>query len=526
MSERPLTGGAAVGWEKEVVEIERKRALAAEQGGAESVARQHAKGRATVRERIAALLDEGSWRELGVGAGGAERAADGTLTAFTPANFVLGLGTIDGRRCVVGGEDFTIKGGSPNQAGLRKSVYAESLALRYRVPLIRLHEGGGGSVGGSGAPSGGSPVFAGHRFRSVAEAMASVPVATAALGPVAGLPAARLVAAHFSVMLREGAQVLIAGPAVVKRAIGEDKTKEELGSAEVHTRNGVIDNAADDEAEALAQIRRFLSYLPQSVWELAPRIAGEDSRDRREQELLAIIPRDRRKLYDMRTLLALVLDRDTLFEIGAGYGRGQITGLARMAGQAVGVLANDCRYLAGAMTADGAQKVRRFVELCQTFHLPILSFVDEPGFMIGSVAEQAATIRFGTATVLTVALCTVPWASVVVRRSFGVAQAAHYGHDAHVLAWPSAETGALPVEGGVAVAYGREIAAAADPEARRRELEAELAARQSPFPRGEAFSFHALIDPRDTRPLLCDWIDWVQPILESLKGPSGFPVRP
>ena len=255
-------------------------------------------------------------------------------------------------------------------------------------------------------------------------------MATAALGPVAGLPAARLVAAHFSVMSLETAQVLIAGPAVVKRAIGEDKTKEELGSAAVHTRNGVIDNAAADEAEALAQIRRFLSYMPQSVWELTPRTPGEDARDRREQELLAIIPRDRRKLYDMRRLLALVLDRDSLFEIGAGYGRGQITGLARLAGQAVGVLANDCRYLAGAMTADGAQKVRRFVELCQTFHLPVLSFVDEPGFMIGSVAEQAATIRFGTATVLTVAMCTVPWASVVVRRSFGVAQAAHYGHDA------------------------------------------------------------------------------------------------
>ncbi len=178
------------------------------------------------------------------------------------------------------------------------------------------------------------------------------------------------------------------------------------------------------------------------------------------------------------------------------------------------------------MTADGAHKVRRFVELCETFHLPIVSFVDEPGFMIGSAAEKAGTIRFGTAAALTVALSTVPWASIVVRRSFGVAQTAHYGPDGYVLAWPSAEMGALPVEGGVAVAYHKEIAAAADPDAKRRELEEEAAARQSAFPRAESFSVHDLIDPRDTRPMLCDWIDWIQPILPSLKGPKSFPVRP
>jgi acetyl-CoA carboxylase carboxyltransferase component len=146
--------------------------------------------------------------------------------------------------------------------------------------------------------------------------------------------------------------------------------------------------------------------------------------------------------------------------------------------------------------------------------------------MIGSEAEQTATIRFGTTAVLTTALSTVPWASVIVRRSFGVAQAAHYGPDGYVLAWPSAEVGALPVEGGVAVAYHREIAAAQDPDAKRRELEETFAARQTPFPRGEDFSVHDVIDPRDTRPLLCDWVEWIQPILPSLVGPSAFPVRP
>jgi acetyl-CoA carboxylase carboxyltransferase component len=255
-------------------------------------------------------------------------------------------------------------------------------------------------------------------------------------------------------------------------------------------------------------------------------LPSQDAPDRREEELIEIVPRDRRKAFDMRRVLASVLDRESFFEIGAGYGRSQIIGLARLDGQPVGVWANDGRHLAGAMTANGAMKARRFIELCETFHLPILSFVDEPGFMIGSQAEREATIRHGTNAVLTAAMSSVPWASIMVRRSFGVAQVAHYGPDGYVLAWPSAESGALPVEGGVAVAYHREIAAADDPDAKRRELEEKLAARNSPYPRAENFSVHELIDPRETRPMLCRWIEWIQPLLPPLLGPSGFSARP
>jgi acetyl-CoA carboxylase carboxyltransferase component len=513
-------------WKNEVDKINERRELARQQGGRDGVARQHAKGRLTIRERIDALLDKGSFEEVGKGAGEAERDDSGQPVGFTPANFVLGFGKIDGRACVVGGEDFTLKGGSPSPAGLRKSVYTEELALKHRLPLIRLHEGAGGSVGGPKRHSLSPPVYEVPRFRSVALAMASVPVASAALGAVAGLPAARLVSSHFSVMVRGGSQVLIAGPAVVQRAMGEVKDKEELGGAQVHTRNGTVDNGADDEAAAFAQIRSFLSYLPSHVWQLAPVMACDDPVERCEDELLEIVPRERRRAFHMRRILELVLDQHSFFEFGGGYGRSQITGLARMGGQPVGVWANDGRHLAGAMTADGAHKARRFIELCETFHLPILSFVDEPGFMIGSQAEREATIRHGAATVLTAAMSTVPWASIIVRRSFGVAQAAHYGPDAYVLAWPSAETGALPVEGGVAVAYHREIAAAQDPDARRAELEQMLAAKQSPFPRAEAFSVHELIDPRETRPMLCRWIERIQPLLPPLLGPRGFSVRP
>ena len=513
-------------WKDEADEIRRRREMALRQGGEEGVSRQHVKGRLTIRERIDQLLDKGSFDEVGRGAGAPVRDENGELIDFTPANFVLGFGKIEGRPCIVGGEDFTLKGGSPSEAGLRKSVYTEQLALKHKLPLIRLHEGAGGSVGGSGGPSLPSPVFVPPRFRSVAQAMATVPVATAAMGAVAGLPAARLVSSHFSVMSKSTAQVLIAGPAVVERAMGEKLTKDELGGAQVHTKNGTVDNASEDEPDALQQIRRFLSYMPANIWELAPLAPCDDPVDRQEEELLSIVPRERRRAFDMRKVLSLVLDRDSFFEMGRGYGRSQITGLARLNGQPVGIWANDGRHLAGAMTADGAQKARRFIELCETFHLPIVCFVDEPGFMIGSASEKAATIRHGANTVLTAAMSNVPWASVMVRRSFGVAQAAHYGPDAYVLAWPSAESGPLPVEGGVAVAFHREIAAADDPDARRRELEEAFAARQSPFPRAEALSVHELIDPRETRPMLCRWVERIQPQLPSLLGPSSFPVRP
>ena len=513
-------------WKPEADEISRRQAMALAQGGPEAVTRQHEKGRLTIRERISALVDKDTFDEVGRGAGSPIHDDDGNLVGFSPANFVLGFAKLGGRRVVIGGEDFTLKGGSPSPAGLRKSVYTEDLALQYKLPLIRLHEGAGGSVGGSGGPSLPAPVFAPSRFRSVARAMATVPVATAALGAVAGLPAARLVSSHFSVMSKSTAQVLTAGPAVVERAMGEKKTKDELGGAAVHTKNGTVDNAGDDEADCLVQIRQFLSYMPENIHALAPVVDTGDPVDRRDDTLLDAIPRERRRAFDMRRILRTVLDQGTFFEIGKGYGRSQITGLGRLNGQTVGVWANDCKFLAGSMTADGAQKARRFMELCEAFTLPIVSFVDEPGFMIGSKAEREATIRHGANAVLTAAMTTVPWASVMVRRSFGVAQAAHFGPEGYVLAWPSAESGPLPVEGGVAVAFHREIAAAADPDAKRRELEEALASRQSPFPRAEALAVHELIDPRDTRPILCRWVDRIQPLLPDLLGESHFTIRP
>ena len=501
-------------WKKEVEDIKKREELSLKHGGEESVKIHHQKGRKTLRERLSIILDDSSFQEIGKIAGDAEYDENGELKDFTPANFLLGFGKINKRSIIIGGEDFTMKGGSPNPSGLRKSIYTEELALKYKIPLVRLHEGGGGSVAGSGGtakkptiPSG-DAVFSKNRFQALAQCLGTVPVATAALGPVAGLPAARLVSSHFSVMTKNS-QVLIAGPAVVKRALGIDITKEDLGGPNVHLKSGAVDNLAEDEDDALNQIKIFLSYLPNNYLELPPKKETKDKRNRIENELLTIIPKERRKTYDVRKLLSLILDLNSFFEYGKHYGSSLITGLATLDGQPVAILANDCRIYAGAMTATASIKLRRFIDFVNTFNLPVLSFVDEPGFMIGPDSEKAGTIRHGTSAISALMQSEVPWASIIIRKVFGVAGAAHFAPDGYILSWPSAETGTLPVEGGVAIAFKKEIENAEDPEKKRKELEEALAKRSSPFPRSENFSVHELIDPRDTRKKLIEWLDLI-----------------
>jgi len=517
-------------WSPEVAAIERRRALALEMGGADQAERQRAAGKLTVRERIDALCDKGSFRERGGISGVSQLDDAGELVGFSPANVVLGTALIEGRQAVVCGDDFTLRGAAYTPASLRKGQYAEMLAIRTRVPFVRLLEAGGASVVGATGTRGRSGydlVLQELMNPLAAQAMATVPVVCAALGPVAGFPAGRLVASHFSVMTKGTAQVLTGGPALVERAQGDTATKEELGGAQVHARSGVVDNVVEDEVEALRAMRRFLSHLPSSVYERPPRVDTGDPRDRADPSLLSLVPRNRRRAFKVRRAIEAVVDRGSFFELGTGYGRSQVTGLAHVNGESVGVLANDGYHDGGAMTAAGARKVRRFIELCDGFGLPVVSFVDEPGFAIGRQAEQEATIRFGMEALFAALQSTVPWYAVLMRKSFGVAQGIHYGPGATVVAWPSAESGALPVEGGVALAYRREIEEAEDPDLRRRQLEDEIAAAQSVFPRAEDFGVHDLIDPRQTRPMLCDWLEEVAPQLDAReRGPRRYSMRP
>jgi acetyl-CoA carboxylase carboxyltransferase component len=511
-------------WQDEVDEIAKRRRAAHALGGAQAVAKHKGRGRGTVRERIAALADAGSFSEYGEIAGESDGAG-----GFAPTNIVAGVARIDGRAAVIAGDDFTIKGGAYTPASLKKIQYAEGLAIRRRMPLVRLLEGGGASVSGAYGARGrsGYDLTAPSPMNLLAmQALAEIPVVCAALGPCAGFPAGRLTASHFSLMTRDTAVVLTGGPALVERALGKRLTKEEIGGPAVHLRSGVVQNEAADEPDAWRQIKTFLSYLPASVWEPAPRRACDDPPTRGEEALVSFVPRDRRKTYKIRRLLEHVVDAGSLFELAPLYGRTQLTALARIGGQPVGVIANDPNIYGGGMSADGAQKVRRFVETCDAFHLPIVSFVDEPGFLIGPDAERAGTIRYGMEALFAVQQTRVPWLAVVLRKSFGVAQGIHYGPSCTVLAWPSLASGALPVESGVHLAFAKEIAAAPDPEQRRRELEEEMAAAQSVFPRAEDFGVHELIDPRETRPRLCGWVEEIQGELRGLLGPRAYTMRP
>ncbi len=518
-------------WQPELDELRRREQLAYRLGGEERVARQHASGRLTVRERIERLFDTGSFHEAGALAGRATYDEQGELVDFLPANTVVGHGRVGGRRTVVQGDDFTVRGGAADAAIWEKAIYAERLAHDLKLPLIRLVDGtgGGGSVK-TLETMGFSYVPPLPGFELVVANLARVPVATAALGPVAGLGAARVVCAHFSVIVRDSAQLFVAGPPVVAAAMGEAPDKEQLGGARMQARAGAVDNVAADEDDALDQLRRFLSYLPQNVWEAPPLSAGDDPPDRREQELLSIVPRERRRPYKMRRILAAVFDRDSTFELGAHFGRPTITCLARLAGRPVGVLASDPEHYGGGVTADAAEKLARFVDLCDQFHLPVVNLVDVPGFVIGTAAERAGTIRRGARALYATHQASVPWVSILVRKVFGVAGAGH-GDGSRLnlrYAWPSGDWGSLPIEGGIEAAYRRELEAAEDPEALRAEIATRLDAVRSPFRTAERFSVEEIIDPRDTRPLLCDWAERAHELVrhELHLGPKARGPRP
>jgi len=305
-------------------------------------------------------------------------------------------------------------------------------------------------------------------------------------------------------------------------------TKEELGGYMIHARgSGVVDNEAEDEADAIDQVKRFLSYLPRNVYRIPDVQSCDDDPNRREEGLLKIIPRERRRVFKARKILEMVLDKGSVFEIGRYNGPSSITCLGRLNGHPVGILANDPYHYGGAMTLVSSQKIENFVDLCDTFHIPIINFFDQPGVMIGEEAEQAGTIRAAMRALAAIEQSNTPWCSIIIRRAFGVAGAAHgrIGGINMRYAWPSALWGSIPIEGGVAAAYRRELADHPDPAARTEELENHFAQYASPFRTAERFGINDVIDPRDTRALLCDWIEDAYEQLPELVGPRARTMR-
>lgn len=514
-------------WIEEIEELSERSELAEQMGGADKVARQHEFNKLTIRERIDAIADPGSFHEIGKLAGVASYDDDGKLLEFTPANFVFGTATIQGRPVILSGDDFTVRGGSADASIAGKRHQAEGMALELKLPHIRLVDGmgGGGSVktiemsGRTYIPQvAGWDVIVNHLSMS--------PSVSLALGSVAGIGAARVATSHYSVIVKDSAQMMIAGPALVDWASLGDVSKEELGASKIHTRNGSIDDEVSSEAEAFACAVKFLSYLPDNVDELPPRIENRDPVDRREEKLIDVVPKDPRKVYKMRPVINAVADHESFFEIGKKWGKSVITGLARFDGIPVAVFAEDPMVYGGAWTADSCRKLIRLCDLASTFHLPILHLVDCPGFLIGKQSEESGTIRLGSQALAALGQAPVPFCSVVIRKAFGVAGAANNkpGSEHFRFAWPSGDWGSLPIEGGIEVAYKAELEAADDSEAHLEKIKQRLNRVRSPFRSAEYFEIEQIIDPRDTRAHLCRWANLVYRTLQP--GTVRFGYRP
>lgn len=504
-------------WKEEYEELARRRQMAQAMGGEEALRKHKEKGRLNARERIACFLDEGSFHEMGRITGKGQYDESGRFVSLQPVNAVIGKGKVENRTVVVSADDFTLRAGSSESTISEKWIYADRLALTLSAPLVRLVDSAGGSVkllqqmNGTKIP--------GYPTWPVIKLLDEVPVVGVALGSCAGLGAMRVLVSHFSVMVRDQAQVFAAGPPVVKQAYGIEIDKNDLGGYKVHRKSALVHNEAVDERDAFQQVRRFLSYLPRNAKQLAARIATTDTPDRVEDWLADAIPRDRRKIYDPRKILAAVCDKDSIFEIGRWQGGSIITALARIDGYPVGILCSDPKIAGGAMTTTSAYKMERHAKLCDTFGLPMINFVDQPGNATGPDAEIHGTLLAAVRVLTTIENAKIPWFSVIMRRCFGMAGGMHapkyFPQLNHRVAWPSARWGSIPIEGGVYAAHRSEIEEADDPAAKQMELEGRYHHLGSPFRTAEAFGVLDIIDPRETRSLLCDWVAEAWQVLRS-----------
>ena len=520
-------------WKDEIEELQQRLKLAHAMGGAEGIRRQHDNGKLTVRERIKDLSDDGSFREISA-LSGSGRYVDNDLVSFTPYPRVIGTAKINGMRVVLDGGDFTVRGGA-GERGTGSKPNSVKYASQWRLPLVRLLDAVGGSVrtfeqiGKTYIPDGN------FGTTDSVDLLNKVPVVSAVLGSVAGLPAIEACMSHFNVMVKNTSQIFAGGPPVVKAALGYDITKEDLGDyrSQVY-KAGVVDNLAETEQEAFQIIREFLSFMPPNVWQKPLRVKTTDDPDRRDEDLLSIIPRSPKRRYDPYRVLGAVLDKNSFFEIAPFFGKSRITGLARVDGYPVGVMINNPNFLGGSTDISSGEKTIRLIGLCDTFNLPMVSFVDEPGFMVGKEVQDLGIVRAGARMVIAGCRSQTPWISFYLRQAYGVAgQTQHRATGMyHRYAWPSAKWGSMHIEGGVSAAYRRDIAAAPDPDLKRKEIEAKLNAMASPFRTAEetgganaSFGID-IIDPRDTRPLLCEFIDMAQEMLDSQLGPPPVPYLP
>jgi acetyl-CoA carboxylase carboxyltransferase component len=484
-------------------ELVRRRQEALHAGSEKAVERQRAKGKMTARERLDYLLDTGSFHELGMLA--RHRSEDPGMEGDRPYTdgVVTGFGAIDGRRVCVFSQDFTLFGGTLGEVTAEKIHALMDLAASTRVPLIGINDGGGARIQeGVVSLDGYAKIFR----RNVA-ASGGIPQISVIMGPCAGGAVYSPAMTDFVFMVRETAHMFITGPDVVKTVTGEDLTLEELGGATTHsTKSGVATFVSADEKACLDGVRGLLGYLPANSRELAPIVDSGDDPRRKTPQLSALMPSRSDHPYDMRQVLAAVVDDGELLECHQDWATNLVCAFARIGGRVVGVVANQPQVLAGILDIDGAEKGARFVRTCDSFNIPVVTFVDVPGFMPGSDQEHGGIIRHAAKLLYAYCEASVPCVQMITRKAYGgagvVMGSKALGADL-AYAWPSAELAVMDPQGAVDFLYRRELAQGPDPAGRRAALVAEYRDRHlNPYLAAERGYVDDVIDPTDTRAVL------------------------
>jgi len=486
-------------------ELERRRAAARAMGGPAAVAKLRKTGKLDARQRVDYLLDPGSFVEIGL----LGRSQHPDLRERTPADgLVTGYGTIDGRTVYVMSEDATVLAGTRGRVAEAKSARIRELAYLHNKPFIALQEAGAGRFQEiNGAVAAG----VGHRFRDHYRLSGRVPQVAAIMGGCFGGPSFTAMQSDYVAIVRGTGFMGMSGPPLVKVGIGREVTAEEIGSAEKSgIETGQVDYIAESDIDCLRNIRQFLSFFPENCFELPPvhepRPAPCESEEGRAK-LTALVSDNHRRAYDMAQLLRLIVDSGELFFYRQLYGRNLITAWARVEGQTVGIIANNPMHLAGALEQKAAIKMRKFVELCDAFHIPLVFLTDCPGFLVGPEIESQRMVSLASRLLNTVIAATVPRVTIVVRKAIGLAYIAMCGKTMNpdaIVAWPTARFDVMGPLAGIELVYGRQIAAAPDPAAMREEIVKKVDAESHAYLAAEMALIDDVIHPAETRQVIVD----------------------
>ncbi|MGI8511085.1 MAG: acyl-CoA carboxylase subunit beta [Solirubrobacteraceae bacterium] len=494
-----------------VEELAERRARALLGGGEEKIAKQHDAGKLTARERVALLIDDQTFTELGIHArphfsarsmDGREAPADGVIT---------GYGKVDGRLVAVAAYDFTVMAGSMGMTGELKVGRLRELALTKRIPFVWLLDSAGARIQEAvGSLFAGS----GHLFREEVIMSGVIPQVAALMGPCAAGTAYIPGLADFVPMVKGRGSMALAGPHLVRAAVGEDVTQEELGGSRVHCRkSGVGDLEVGSDEECIEAVKGYLSFFPSHCEERPPVVAATDSTDRCDEELLDVIPESNRKPYDMYEVIRRIVDDGEVFDLKPQWAKTLITCLARMGGRPVGIVANQPKHLGGILDNDSADKAARFVNLCNAYAIPLVFIQDVPGFMLGSRVEAAGIIRHGAKMLHAVAAATVPKITVITRKAYGAGYYVMCGRAYEpdlIVAWPTAEISVMGAEGAVEIIFRKQVEAAEDPAAKKLELIEDFRKIIDVYIAAGNDMIDDVIDPRETRPTIIRALEMAQ----------------